>query len=59
MEYEKNMAESVMRPGIGLEIANFFQSKGFKVSKIQEEKLAPMTYEQFFSDLRDDFIFAR
>jgi FkbM family methyltransferase len=59
VEYEKSMAESVMRPGIGLEIANFFQSKGFKVSKIQEEKLAPMTYEQFSTDLRGDYIFAR
>ncbi len=59
MEYWKDMAESVMRPGIGLEIAKFFEDKGFKVSKVNEDNLSPMTYKQFTSDVGGDFFFAR
>lgn len=59
MEYEKVMAESVMRPDIGAEIAKFFQEKGFKVSKVEADRLASITYEEFKQDLGGDFIFAR
>jgi FkbM family methyltransferase len=59
MEYGKIMAESVMRPGIGAEIAEFFHEKGFKVSKVEEDRLAAMTYDEFKQDLGGDFIFAR
>ncbi|XBS68836.1 FkbM family methyltransferase [Acerihabitans sp. KWT182] len=59
MEYGKVMAESVIRPGIGGEIAKFFEDKGFKVSKIQENELAPLTYEQFVAEVGGDYIFAR
>ncbi|MBU6957216.1 FkbM family methyltransferase [Pseudomonas sp. CVAP len=59
MEYEKVMAESVMRPGIGAEIAEFFQEKGFKVSKVGADNLVPLTYGEFVVDQRGDYIFSR
>lgn len=59
MEYGKVMAESVMRKGIGSEIANYFQQKGFTVSKVEEHELTPLSYEQFITDDGGDFVFSR
>ena len=59
MEYGQVMAESVMRPGIGAEIAEFFQGKGFSVFKVEPDRLASLTYEEFKQDLGGDFIFSR
>lgn len=59
MEYGKVMAESVMRPGIGQEIGNFFESKGFSVSRIDENELSLLTYLEFSSELGGDYIFHR
>lgn len=59
MEYEKVMAESVVRKGIGAEIASFFQDKGFKVSRVGAESLLPLTYEEFVVEQKGDYIFSR
>ncbi|UMB76863.1 FkbM family methyltransferase [Dickeya fangzhongdai] len=59
MEYEKVMAESVMRPGIGAEIASFFEAKGFHVYRIDANELYPMTYAEFSNDSRGDYVFSR
>ncbi|TYL43133.1 FkbM family methyltransferase [Dickeya sp. ws52] len=59
MEYEKVMAESVMRPGIGAEIANFFESKGFHVYRVDANELRPMSYPEFSNDSRGDYVFSQ
>ncbi|MEI7189907.1 FkbM family methyltransferase [Dickeya dianthicola] len=59
MEYEKVMAESVMRPGIGSEIASFFESKGFHVYRVDANELYPMSYAEFSNDSRGDYVFSR
>lgn len=59
IEYEKAMAESVLRPGVGAEIASFFQDRGFEVYKVAEDSRLKMTFEEFASDARGDYLFAR
>ncbi|WP_038900001.1 FkbM family methyltransferase [Dickeya dadantii] len=59
MEYEKVMAESVMRPGIGSEIASFFESKGFHVYRVDENELCSMSYSEFSNDSRGDYVFSQ
>ncbi|ACS87776.1 FkbM family methyltransferase [Musicola paradisiaca] len=59
MEYEKVMAESVMRPGIGSEIAHFFESKGFHVYRVDANELHAMSYIEFSNDSRGDYVFSR
>ena len=59
IEYEKIMAESVMQPGIGKEIANFFESRGFLVSRIDAQQLTRLTYSEFVEESRGDYIFKR
>lgn len=59
VEYEKIMAESVMYPGVGKDIANFFESHGFLVSRIDESGLIKLTYSEFIAESRGDYIFRR
>jgi len=59
MEYEKAMAESVVRPGVGGEISKFFKARGFKISRVDENQLSPITHEQFLVEVRGDYIFSR
>lgn len=59
IEYEKRMAESVTRSGIGLEIANFFKARKFDIYRVDDTDLYPLTYEQFSIETRGDYIFSR
>lgn len=59
MEYEKLMAESVMQPGIGHEIADFFEGRDFKVYRINEKNLHLLSYAEFPLEERGDYIFSR
>lgn len=59
VEYEKEMAESVLHAGIGVEIANFFSSQGFSISRIDEHKLQQVSHLNFQDEKRGDYIFTR
>ncbi len=48
-----------MHTNIGEDIADFFESKGFKVYKVESETLKSQTYMEFRHELRGDYIFAR
>lgn len=59
VEYGRTMAEAVLNKGVGKEIAEFLGFYGFKVSRIDENQLCPMTLAQFSEDLGGDYIFSR
>lgn len=59
VEYEKLMAESVMQPGIGQKIAEFFEERKFNIFRIDEKGLYPLSYAEFLLEKRGDYIFSR
>ena len=59
IEYEKVMAESVIKVGVGQEIADFFNSRGFNIFRVDADNLSLVSYSDFKNEIRGDYVFSK
>jgi len=59
IEYEKEVAESVMHPNVIHDIARFFERHGFSAYRVHDKGLQSLTFGQLVEETGGDYFFAR